>query len=778
MFMATHGQSGGNMGTKRDWSGSLRRIAVICSLALGGLGGPALAAPLDEIVVTATKRVESAQDIPISLTAFDAKSIRELGFRQSFDVAAQTPNLQFMAEASNSIPFIFLRGIGNTSFFPNSINPVGVYADSVYLGQSVTQGFQLFDLERIEVLRGPQGTLFGRNTTAGLINFISQKPSVADGLNGRGEVTVGDFGQFDVEGALGFPMGDKFAARLAVLQRTSDGMYDNVNPAVGGDFGEVDALSFRGQLLWQPTDNFSGLLRISYFDDDSDISSYKPGYIESPFGVPNCPPGAVSGALNNGCSDPFGFGLTVVPNLQDNQSSFDSRQHLETTGVSAEINWEFGDYMLTSISSYHDADMTRFEDDDSNTLTIIHDTFLVDADFVSQELRLTSNLAGPMNWLVGLYYYSDDLHSNIFFNSLDLGPPPDLGVPVPIYLGQDVRQKTDTYAVFGDISYVFAERWTASLGLRYTKDERDVDVNAFIGDATMVPNLVPISKAQAQAAALFPTIPPTKVDDDWTKLSGNVSLEYAFNDNQMVYVSAARGFKGGEFNGGALIDVAEATVTDPETLDSYELGYKGLLLDQALQFNITGFYMEYDDQQVLISATTPAGILPSLQNAASSEIKGVEWDIKWQPTDELYFSFGGAYLDAELDNFFDPVLGVDRSGNDQAHAPEWNFNGVIRYSAKLFGRTASAQVDGDWRDSQYFTVENDQALKEGSYGLVNTRLGYRFLDEKAEAAIFVRNIFDENYIATGFDANKANFGANQFVVGTPRTYGVQLSYEF
>ena len=200
---------------------------------------------LEEIVVTATKREESLQDIPISVSAFSSDMIERLDFGLSYDIAAHVPNLQFMAESSPSTPFIFLRGIGNTSFFPNSINPVATYVDNSYIGQNIAQGLQIYDLERVEVLRGPQGTLFGRNSTAGLVNFITRKPRVEDGVNGRLEVTVGDYGQLDLQAAGGMPVGDRAAVRFAAARLSNSGMYDHVRPGLPDeDFGSVDINSF------------------------------------------------------------------------------------------------------------------------------------------------------------------------------------------------------------------------------------------------------------------------------------------------------------------------------------------------------------------------------------------------------------------------------------------------------------------------------------------------------------------------------------------------------
>jgi len=203
-----------------------------------------------------------------------------------------------------------------------------------------------------------------------------------------------------------------------------------------------------------------------------------------------------------------------------------------------------------------------------------------------------------------------------------------------------------------------------------------------------------ISTEAARAATLFPTIPRNAQKESWSEWSGRAALDWKFAEDQLVYVSASRGFKGGEFNGGALLDISEATIADPEFLNNYELGYKGTFLDRRLRFDITGFFMEYDDQQVLISNPTPFGFLPSLQNAGASEIKGFEFELHAQPTENWYLQVGGGYLDAEFTEFFDPAIGLERAGNKLPHAPEWNFNAIVRYETPLQDGSLGLQLDG------------------------------------------------------------------------------------
>lgn len=751
-----------------------RIFAVVASVCIAL---PAYAAALEEIVVTATKREERLQDVPISVTAFSSKMIHDLGFTNSYDIAKHVPNMQFMAEASPSIPFIFLRGIGNTSFYATSINPVAIYVDQAYVGQSFVQGLQLFDLQRIEVLRGPQGTLFGRNATAGLVNFITRKPSVDAGVNGRLELTAGDYGQFDVQAAGGAPLGKDAAVRIALFQQTGSGPYHMVTPSVGDkSFGNIDTTGVRGQISWQPTSNLKMLLNLHYGRDHSDTSAEKPGYIISPYGVPNCPAGAVSGALFNGCSDPFGLGLTVDPKFYDVQFSYAPYQKIKHWGTSFKLTWDLGNYTITSLTAWDKAKRTVLEDDDANRLVILNDTFLDNADWLSQELRLTTNFSGNLNGIAGLYYYSDNLHNNLNFAAADLPPPP--GIPFPLGLAQDLRQSTTSWALFGEATWNFHPEWSLRLGLRFTDERLKDGINSFAFIANMVRLGAPIPVSDVRAAFAFPLIPQTNLNKNWTNLSGRAAIDWKFAPDQMLYVSASRGFKGGEFNGGALFSTTEVTIAGPETLDDYEIGYKGTLLQGRLQTDLTGFYMQYNNQQVLISNHTPFGLLPNLQNAGASEIKGFEFDLTMQPTDSWYFQFGGGYLDARFTKFIDPALGVNRSGNQLPFAPSWDMNGIVRYQRPIYNGMFALQLDGWWLGKEFFTVENTPALREGAHGLLNARASYSFWNDKVELALFVKNLTAEKFVTTGFDTASAGFGANVFVLNRPRTFGGQVILKY
>ena len=500
-------------------------------------GNEVAVAGLEEIVVTATKRRESLQDIPISTTAFSDEAIKNLNFIQARDIADQVPNMQFLDSGAPGIPFIFLRGLGNTSFFSNSIRPVALYMDEAYIGQSTAQQFALYDLERIEVLRGPQGTIFGRNATAGLVSYISKRPDIDAGVTGRVELTAGEYDFLRPEAALGLPLGDKAAARVAAFYESASGWYRNVE--AGDDYGEVDTFGARAQVLWAPTDGLDILLSGRYGEDDSDLGATKPGYQNALF---NCPPGgAVSGQFNNGCADPFGFGHEVDPDLHNVQYAITPFQDVESSGVSLRIDWELGDYTLTSLTAWDQVDMHWFADDDGSPLSVLDDVYMADSDWLNQEIRVLSQYDGPLNFIAGVNYYSDDLDSELLFASDDIETLIVGSFGLTDGTHQILNQQTDTWAVYAEGTWDITDTWRLRVGARVTYDERKVDVRSNGFDAVFGPNFTgtPVTRVY---------IPEMRLKDDWTEPTGRIALDWRFADEQMLYASYSRGFKGGEFS--------------------------------------------------------------------------------------------------------------------------------------------------------------------------------------------------------------------------------------
>ena len=774
----------------------LWRVFTGAILSLWFVTGVAQETALDEIVVTATKRERSALEVPITLTTFSAEEIDAFGMRRTFDVARFTTNLQFHSEWGITSPAIYLRGIGNEGFSANAISPFGVYVDGVYIGQNIVQGFQLYDLERIEVLKGPQGTLFGRNTTGGAMIFHTRQPDVADGTNGFTRLTVGDYGRIDVDLAAGFAIGENTAVRFALQKQQHDGYFTNVNPAVpGSDEGALDTVAARLQLSWNPTDDFSMLLNVHGGESNSQMRAFKAAWLA------NCPPGVIPGTFQGGCTGPeffidtdfdfipdtiVNFDLTDPAGFRETSLSIKTVEDVDAFGGSAALEWGVGDYTITSVTAYDEAEMVRFSDDDGNILILADDTYLADVDFMSQELRITSEYGGATEWIAGLFYYRDNVDSFVSFDARDNPDPFANGLGI----GQELEQSTRSWAAFGQIVHNFGDKTELTMGLRYTWDEREGTVESFLyngGALTFVGHPeaaagLPLSNEAARDAIIqqpnpffIPTylIPRETLKNDWGEWSGRLALSYALNDDQRLYMNIARGFKGGEFNGGAAFDPDEVSLTDPEFATHYEVGYKSRLADRSVHLELAAFHTTITDQIVQASTSSP---IPRLVNAAKTESTGVEMLLRYRPSEPFYLGLGVAYLDAVITDWVSSD-GTDHSGNVAPQAPEWNFNGVLWYEQSLTKGALEFQADFEWNDDRHFQVENNPVLAQDAYGTVNARVTYRSGDRRLALAMFVDNVFDEEYFTNAFDVSV--FAAGYiYMIGDPRTYGAELTYNW
>ncbi|MDZ4753511.1 MAG: TonB-dependent receptor [Phycisphaerae bacterium] len=773
---------------RRGASTNLVAAAVCAALfAPDGLVGSAQAAELgtlEEVVVTANRREESLQRVPISINAVTGSAIASANIVNLNDLGHLVPGLQIHNEFGVATPLTFLRGIGNASFVTTSITPVGFYIDGVYIGQNIAQGLALFDVDRIEVLRGPQGTLFGRNTTGGAINVITRKPMLQSELEGEVKLTVGNFQTFNADASLGGSLGETLAYRVAFARQSDEGAFRNVNPDFvarnGSKASDIDLNTARVQLLWAPSERVSALVSLHGGNSDGGNVISKPGFI---LGDPptNCPPGAVSGAVLNGCSDPYGFGIRDSLETLETTEQTVSTEVVDTYGAAAELNWDIGTHTLTSVTAWDSAELERLHDSDGHSLSFLTSTFLADTSYWSQEFRVTSDYSGPFNWVGGVYYYGDENSSFAHYQVGDLG-----GTGI----AQVMDQKTASYAAFADGSYNFAERWKLTTGLRWTSDKRDAAIETWatnssgvLGPPAVPPQVIPalspyekVSQAEAEAAFLATLIPPDRLVRTWKEWTGRIILSYDVDDKTLVYGSASRGFKGGEFNGAAIIVPSEVSLTDPEYLNSYELGAKSTMLDGRLRANLAIFHMQYKDQQVQ-SFVNPDSSFPSLTNVGEAEINGAEFETQLRASEAWLFSFGGTWLpDAKFTKFFDPVAG-DRAGNRLPQSPEWSLNGFARYEQALSaGNTVALQVQARWNSARFFTVENRPGLREDAYAVVDARASLRFLDDRAEFGVFARNLLDEEYFASAYGLE--TFGGNVFQPGRPRMYGADFTYRF
>lgn len=745
-------------------------VAAVLSAVSGLSAGAAFAAQpvLDEIVVTARKRTETLADVPQAVSVFTAEDVERFGYTTSADIIRQTPNLMWHSIIGFATPNIFLRGIGSTTFNGNQANPVGLHIDGVYQGATITYGFGLLDLERIEVLKGPQGTLFGRNTTAGVINFIPRKPDPAEGANAELRATYGRFNEANVEAAGGFALSDDAAVRVAAVTLNRDGHVKNLNPTSGiENQGGIDIWSARGQVRYMPG-AFDILLNVHGGRNRSDIIPGKQ------VGV-NCPPG-ISPPQLGVCADFFGFRDST--DYRESFTNFRSYDYVDTWGGGGTVTWHGGAFDVVAQTAYEANDRLLHNDTDAGSALAIKADNISNFHQFSQEIRALSTGDAPLAWIVGANYYVDDLASFQTFTANAYGPGGISRVfPVQEGVASTMHQETESYAVFGEATYAITPRLKFTGGLRWTYDQRHAERRAFLYNATGYAIAI-VDEATAFSRFLVDTIPRVIVEREWREWTGRANLAFDITDTVMVYANYAHGFKGGDFNGGALFAPAEANIVDPEFVDSYEIGLKGATPDRRLAFETALFYYDFKNQQVsqLIPGSTIT--LQSLTNAAKTRVYGAEADVTARPTDGLMLQAKVGLLDAKFEEFLlnpaNPASSL--AGNRTASSPKVTLASVARYDIPVGAYVLGVQADGSYTGAHFFTADNNPALYEDGYWLANTSVGLRDALGRYSATVWAKNLFDKKYLLSGL-AN-ASLGFMELFPGLPRTYGLTVAARF
>lgn len=719
---------------------------------------------LEEIVVTARKREESLQDIPISVTAFNGSQLQALGANESGDVAKFTPNFTWNTEFGRASPQPFIRGVGSNGFMPNNQNPVAVYSDNVVIGPNIAQGFAAFDIDRVEVLKGPQGTLYGRNATAGLINFISVKPEIGDGFSGFAQIEAGSFSTVNTEAAIEADLSETSAFRLSVATNKNNGLYDNLN--LGGRSGTTDDVAARLQLRLQPNENLDILFNIHAGDSDPDVSPFKavgticpPGVNVPTLGVCRAGAGSDTTDLFEGFSGP-------------------TQETVETSGGFLNVDYSFGDLTLTSITAFENSELGRLDDVDDLAAFQENDHFADEFDSFSQELRLSGG-NDTMNWHIGGFYYKEE-YAGEFLADFVVGS-----------VGNIKDIDTESYALFGQLNYQISDRVSATAGLRYTNEDKELSYLAFFGTGNLGPNF--FNSVEASGISILSQATATNADS-FTDLSGRFSLDYAVSDDLLVYGSYARGFKAGDVNGLAFATTGpelalQSRIVDPETLDAFELGFKGTFADGALRVNGALFYYIYKDQQQSILLPVPGAALPlpvtTFANAAESSIPGAELDIVWSPADSWLVIANFGYVDATYDEFIanpaetNPALINDFSGNRVPLTSEFEATLLISKDFVMGnGGVLTMQGNGRYQSDVFFQPTNEPGLSEDSQFVLGARIAYTPPTEKWELSLAAENLTDEQYFVSGFNFDVPGVNSLHVKTNTPRLITAKLRVNF
>ena len=697
---------------------------------------------LEEVIVTAQHREESLQDVPIAITAIGSEELRAADISDLNAISLRTPGFS-MGSFTPAQPQLYIRGIGSNADGASEDQSVVIFVDGVYLGRTAGQAFDLFDLERIEVLRGPQGTLYGKNAAGGALNIITQKPS--DEFEGAVEVSGGDLGYFGTRAKVSGPLGENLAGKVSMSYKERDGYVESVVSEVD-DLNSYDSTGVRGQLLATPSDTLELLFTADYAEDN------------------RAGPGRAMGKdfLQEQIVRGAGFNPGYYKNLQDIKPDSD----IDTWGLSLQADWEIGNGTLTSITSYRETDAhvldiaftAAFE---YQSLASLDNGVEEHGQQFTQEFRYATDLGDNLFLQTGVFYLNekvDRLEFDDIVCGILCGLPPGAGLPLP-QASADQSNETDSYGVFAQAIWTVTDRLDLTLGARYTYEEKK---------ATNV----------GTADGGFVILEPYDVnmDDDWDAFTPKIALNYAISDELSAYATVSTGFKSGGYQGLAPTGIAASTPFDEETVTNYEAGLKGTLLEDTLRLSTAAFYMDYDDLQVLVLTVQESG-LPGPQlttNAGKAQVQGFELEAQWLIGS--YFQLLGtyAYLDTEykeLENNLKPF-----EGNALRNAPENAYSLSAIFDYPVGSGNINARADYVYKDDAYQDLGNRDEAAMLSYDVLNLRLAYAPEGFQWEVAAWVKNALDEEYLLHNSVLDPAL--AQLPLPAAPRTWGITATYNF
>lgn len=687
---------------------------------------------LEEVSVTARRTSESLQDVPVSVTAVSADRLSQLGALDIGDIQNLVPNLVLHeGDAANAVAYI--RGVGQVDSLAFADPGVGIYLDDVYLGRAQGAFLDLIDVERVEVLRGPQGTLYGRNTIGGAIKYVTKRP---DG-EFTGDVTLraGNYDRRDVSASIGGTLvDDRLFAKASVARLERDGF--STNAATGEDDGDQETVAARLSLLLQASDTVDVSLDLDSTRAGGDFSR-TPARATPVFGVAPA------------SEDPF-----VIA------ADFNDVNELDTSGAALTVNWSMSEALLfKSITASRAMDYETHLDLDATALPFFGIFVDQAQEQFSQEFQL--NYQGFGNWSAvgGLYYFHEE----------DVTESGVWGPAIAFISNSENDQTTDSYAAYGELEYRPTEKLSWVAGIRYTYETKEFKrIQEFFGlDASLPPELGTGARTT-----------DIDVDDSWSNVTPKLGVDYQLNDDSMIYASISKGFKSGGFDGRSN-DAFGATPYNEETLWAYEFGWKATLLDQRVQLNTAVFLNDYDDLQLSSFTADDQGNFQALfTNAGRATTAGLELEMSALLAGGVVLDVTAAYLDAEYDEFIGPNGQNVASQRELVNSPELTGRIALRKRWDLSGGgQLSANADWSYRDETYPTVSSSEVLRQDSYSLWNASLRYTSASERWDLTLSGRNLGDERFITQGFDLSDS-LGYELAYYGAPRTGMLTLDYRF
>jgi len=767
---------------------ALRASCVLVAVSVAATPKPAAAAEgssaLEEIVVTARKREESLQETPIAISAFTADDLERQQIENTEDLDQVSPNLQFASygplTGNNSAAQVYIRGIGQSDGSSGVDPGVGLYIDDVYMGRSVGGVMDFRDISGVQVLRGPQGTLFGRNTIGGAVLLSTTLPG--DVFGGTVRVGVGDDSLVEAFAAVDLPVSDTLGFRVSGGTRERDGYVHRVSD--GLDLGNENTHTFQSSMRWRPSDDFSLIVRGDYTKSDEHGSPFVfvtingkqafPAATSRGAGCPGAtfpPPSVPQGVVDQRCANDATWNLGHFTNGGTAKASSD----LENWGVSAVAQWHVSPSVtLKSISAYRELQWQGARDADNTGLLVLHTDYSSDGDQFSQELQALFDV-GSVKGVFGAFYFKESVDDLLL---VPFAAPPPLVASGAIPGSQDYQEAqvdNDNWAAFTQWTFDVTDKLSLTAGARYTEENKGIYITSFTTTPLTAPVVVPKTYNTPGVAGPGLNILLQPFENTYTSTTGSASVQYKFTDSLMSYVSWSQGFKSGGFNQ-RYNNAPPGNVPvsfDEETAETYELGLKSEFAG-SVRLNAALFYTNYDNMQL----TYRLGIVPLLFNAGKSRIQGGELEFTYAP--------GSLLIEGSVgynDNKFLEIAQVPGTSqtvgpnNRLPFTPEWQGNVGIGYDFALGSSTLTPRVNVSYTESQYFDAANSVEVAQlDNVTLLNASLTWAMEHWKVKGG--VNNATDEDYRVAGNSSYSTSAGYAEAIYARPRNWFLSGEYNF
>lgn len=732
---------------------------------------------LGDIIVTAQRRSESAQRVPISITVLGGDTLGRM--QSGNEIGQYVPNVQIEQANGMGNTRTAIRGIAQGDFNPNATTSNMIYIDDVALNAPISQGVVIWDTERAEVLRGPQGTLFGRNATGGAIRYISAMPTGS--WEGSADLTYGRFQQVQANFAAGGPLSDTLGIRLSYtgLRREGD-VYNVIRREHQGDQA-YDGV--RAILDWQPSDAFRATLRAQYFRSDMQPMVWKstPGLAALP-GFGPLRDGRTIADLQRA----YGFkNLGYSSNFRISENDAVPMERIRHFPISLNLDYDLGFATLTSVTANLRVDNSFINDSDASPMPMLNAYYISKGRQFTQELRLASDPGGDFNWILGGFYMNERMRSRLSWDATEWRGNVFFPNAATVLYTRGQHQKTESYAAFLHTTYQITPQLMLTAAARYTWENKDIDY--IFRSQWDFPTDVPRTsqqffdfkravETQNLGRLLAAAAPGISGKASWENLSWKVALDYQISPSSMVYALVSRGFKGGTFKPTANVP-SEVRNPDgsilalrPEIVTDYEVGFKSDIIPGRLRVNAGAYYYDYKDYQT--NQLLPKDAIQVLSNLPKARLVGAEIEMTAIPVDNLTFTFGAGVADTKITKSTDPNL----IGNKLPYAENFNFNAALAYKLETGAGTFTPEVSVKYKGKYYAVKENDFAF--GKFAIWNARIAYEAPDRDFYGSLWVKNLTDKRAVLTRDDNGTEFWGSDIAYVNQPRSYGITVGARF